>query len=1052
MPGMVVEALGPRVTVAEWRADDETRQRFAVVGALSAAAAPVPWTQLLPEDLPDEQARQWLLPAVYRRLKEGRGEFLAELRPAVALFLRFGGLDYDGDAAAGEKLSAYIRQVQRVLAEYDGNLLGLTIGDKGSYLYAAFGAPVAHEDDARRAVSAALELQALPLGFTDRGVQIGISQGRVRTGAYGGALRRTYGVLGNDVNLAARLMQAAAPGQTLVSPVTRQAVGDAFAWEALGALTVKGREAPVPVFRLQGVRARETARLQGPKYALPMVGREAELSLIMQKFDLALSGHGQVIGLSAEAGMGKTRLLAEVIAQANARRVVGYGGECQSYGMNTAYLVWHNIWRGFFALEATAGLDDQVFALEVQLRLINPDLVPRAPLLGSVLNLPIPDNDFTRTFDAKLRKTSLEALLVDCLRARAREAPLFLALEDCHWLDPLSHDLLEVVARAIVGLPVLVLMAYRPPDLQRLQAPRVSALPHFTEIALTEFTPAEAERLIRLKLERGFGEQRAAPAVLVERVRERAQGNPFYIEELLNYLHDRGIDPADQQALEQLDLPASLHSLILSRIDQLTESQKITLKVASVIGRLFRAAMLWGVYPQLGAFEQILADLDVLNKLDLTPVDSPEPEISYLFKHVVTQEVAYESLPYAQRAFLHDQIGQYLERTSPEAIDQLINLLAFHYDRSENTLKKREYLLRAGQAAQAAYANAAAIDYFQRVLPLLPPAEQAAVMRRLGQVLELVGKWREAGAYYRQALELAEQLDDRQGQAQAQVLMGELLRKQGQYDEARRWLAQAQAGFEALGDRSGVAQVFHYLGSLASQQGDHASASGLYEASLAIRRELGEQPGIASLLSNLGIVARSQGDYARARRLHQESLAIRRELGNKWAIGVSLNNLANVAIDLGEFQEARTRLEEALRLMREVGDRYVIATFLDNLGNAARALQDYAAAGRLYRESLEMAREFADRWLLAYVLEDVGVLAAATRRPETALRLAGAAAALREAIRAPLSAAEREKLERGLAAARQALAAAAQADLVEQGRALPMEAAVDEALTALGRE
>lgn len=1060
-----VAALGDRVQVVAWRRDDETGQRFAVISGLVNGDIAAPWPPLPPDALSEERLRPWLLPLVYERLRTGQGEFLAELRPAVALFLRFGGIKYDADEEAGTKLDTFVRHVQRILARYEGTLLQLTIGDKGSYLYAAFGAPLAHEDDAVRAASAALELRALAptLDFISH-VQIGISQGRMRTGAYGGTMRRTYGVLGDEVNLAARLMQAAGPGQILVSKVAQQGAAEAFTWENMPDIQVKGKAEPVPIFSLIKLKEHHAVRLQEPKYALPMVGREAELALIEQKLAQVLQRRGQLIGITAEAGMGKSRLVAEAIRMASELGLVGYGGECQSYGTNTSYLVWQSIWRGLFDLDPAWSLDARVHALETQLGSIDPMLVPRLPLLGAVLNLSIPDNDLTRSFDAKLRKTSLETLLVDYLRARARETPLFLVLEDCHWLDPLSHDLLEVIGRAIADLPVLLILAYRPLELGRLyptgtgtgtgtshpagtaHALRVSQLPHFTEVQLADFTPGEAEQLIGLKLAQFLGSQAEVPPALIERITERAGGNPFYIEELLNYIRDRGISPQDGQALKQLELPTSLHSLILSRIDQLTESQKITLKVASVIGRLFKAAMLWGVYPQLGDQQRVKADLDALSSLDLTPLDAPEPELVYLFKHIVTQEVAYETLPYATRAMLHGQIGQYIEGTYPDSLDQYIDLLAFHYDRSQNEAKKREYLLKAGQAAQADYANAAAINYYQRVLRLLPAAEQVTVMLKLGQVLELVGEWDEAGDLYRQALDVAEQLDDRQAQARCQTAAGELLRKQGRYAEASTWLERARAGFEEVHDEVGVGQTLHYNGSLAAQQGNYVAARNLYEQSLEIRQKLGDKPNIANLLSNLGIVARFQGDYALARSIQEEALAIRRELGDRRAIAVSLNNLGNVALDQGDYAEARSRLEEAVALQREVGDRAYIANALNNLGNVARAQGDYTAAYSLYCESLDIVHELEIKWDLAYLLEDIGCLASLQEEPQRALRLVGAAAALRETIGQPLSPVEQAKLERMLEPARQRLGKAGQASAQAEGKAMSLEEAIAYAL------
>jgi predicted ATPase/class 3 adenylate cyclase len=1041
----VINQIGNYLELSELRHDHG--QRFAVVSQITPQAqAEVeldPWPDLADDALTDDQVRPWLLPPVYDRLNAGKGEFLAELRPAVILFLSFGGIDYDGDEAAGAKLDTYMNWVQTILARYEGYMLQLTVGDKGSYLYSAFGAPTAHEDDAVRAASAALELRALPanLDFVEQ-VKIGIGQGQIYTGAYGGTMRRTYGVMGDDVNLAARLMQAAEPDQILMSEAAWQATRNIFAGEKLPPLRVKGKSQPVAVYSLNGSKTHYGMHLQELNYALPMVGREAELGLIEQKLTRALAGHGQLIGLTAEAGMGKSRLVAEIIHLAHARQMVGYGGECQSYGTNISYIVWQPIWRGFFELDPGWDVADQINHLEQQLTLIDPALAPRLPLLEIVLNLPIPDNDLTSSFDAKLRKASLEALLIDCLRARARQTPLLLVFEDCHWLDPLSHDLLEEIGRAIVDLPVLLVMAYRPPEVERLQAPRVSSLSHFTEIQLVDFTPQEADRLITLKLNQFSNTKTEVPTELVERITARAQGNPFFIEELLNYLHDQDFDPYDLQTLARLELPTSLHSLILSRIDQLTETQKSLVKIASVIGRLFRAAWLWGVYPDLGEPVRIKADLETLSRMDFTPLDTPEPELTYLFKHVVMQEVAYESLPYATRAMLHEQLAWFIERVYHQTLEQFIDLLAFHYERSQNEAKKREYLRKAGEAAQSDYANEAAISYYKRLLPLLPVDEQVTIILKLGEVLQLVGHWQEAGTLYQEALALTEQLGDQSARAWCQTATGELMRKQGLYAEAATWFEQAQAAFETMNDQTGLSQVLHFSGNLAAQQGDYKMSRDLYEKSLAIRRNLEDKVNIANLLNNLGLDAHEQGYHELAHQLYQESMELRYQLGNKWAIATSLNNLGNLALDQGDYVQARRQLEEAVRIQREVGDRRFLANALHSLANATRAQEDYEMARSRYVEGLVISRDLGDKWLLCYLLEDIGGLAARQGQAERALHLVGAATALREAINAPLPPADKEKLEQHLITARQASGDAADIMMAE-GRAMSLEQAIE---------
>jgi len=1045
-PGAVV-SLGDEVRIAAWRSDEQTAGRFGVVEALVHPVATSPWPETPLDDSELKGVRPWLLPPVYERLSSGQGEFLAELRPAVALFVRFGGIDYDRDERAGAKLGAYIRWVQSVLVHYGGYLLQLTMGDKGSYLYAVFGAPIAHEDDAVRAVSAALNLQDLPAemdGITN--VQIGISRGRMRTGAYGGSRRRTYGVLGDDVNLAARLMQAAEPGQILVSPTARQATREVFAWQDLPAIRVKGKAEPVPVYSPLSVRMRRALCAHRAEYALPMVGRKTELARIEEKLALALQGQGQIFGITGEAGIGKTRLVAEVIRVACDAGLVGYASECESYGTNTSYLVWQPIWRALFDVDPGWTTARQVSRVETQLEAIDPTLAPRLPLLGVLLNLVIPDNDLTRTFDAKLRKASLETLLVDCLRAYANKPPLLLVLEDCHWLDPLSHDLLEVLGRAIYDLPVLMVLAYRPPEVQRLDLPRVNRLGHFYQVELGEFTPQETERLIAFKLEQFSGAEAKVPPGLLERIADRAEGNPFYVEELMNYLRDRGIDPQDSRAWRGLDLPESLDKLILSRLDQRPESQRTILRVASVIGRVFRAVLLWATYPEVGVQERVLADLEDLCRLDLTRADTPEPELAYLFKHIVTQEVAYESLPYATRARLHGQLAQHIEETYHETLNQYVDLLAFHYDRSENQAKRREYLLKAADAAQADYANQAAMDYYQRLLPLLSPEERVPVTLKLGHVLELVGEWGEAEARYREALALAEELEDGLSLAWSQAALGELRRKQGQYPDAAEWFEVARAGFGALGEQAGSGQVLQYAGTLAAQQGDYETARALWGESLLIRQALDDKAHISALYNNLGLVAHWEGDLDAARAFYEQSLEIHHELGDKWALAISLNNLGYLAIEQKDYEWARIQLRASLNLQREVGDRHYLADTLTNLGIVARDLGDYREARELLGEGLAINVELDNRVGTAYVLEEIAGLAVLLGRARLALRLSGAAGSLREKIGAPLPPAEQSRLEGLLQPAREALDPPAIAAAVAEGRAWSLGQAIEGAL------
>jgi len=1033
-----LESLDGVVELAETRVDEETGRRCGVLRRLLAEPPETP-APPLEAPLDEEVVARWLLPAVYERMRAGRGEFLAELRSAIPVFVRFGGIDYDDDPAAADQLDDFVRRAQRVFDTYGGNVLQLTLGDKGAYLYGVFGSPLAHEDDAARAAAAALELRELEATTAAAGIQIGIAQGRLRSGTYGHAQRRTFVCLGDAVNLAARLMSQAPPGRIHVSEAVRRRAGDAFAWEELPEVTLRGKAEPIVPYALVGRTRRPAARQL--RHRLPMVGRDRELAYLRARLDEACAGDGAVVGVSAEAGMGKSRLVAELAREVRRRGHLVAFGECQAFGRHTSYFAWREIWRTLFGLQTDDPQPAQRARLEAQLTAIDPELVARMPLLGPVVDLTIPDNELTRALDAKLRKTSLEGLLAACLQARAEEAPLVLVLEDCHWLDELSRDLLVTLARAAASLRVLLVLAYRPPSAAD-DALGVEMLPHFSAIELASLDDRDATLLLGSKLAEIAGPGAEPPPALVELVLHRSQGNPFYVEELLNYIEAQGIDVADAGELRRLELPESLNSLILSRIDRLSEGPRRTLKVASVIGRVFRAPLLPRVYPELGDLAAVEAELDRLRAADLVTPDV-EADRSWLFKHVVTQEVTYESLPFAIRETLHEAAALAVEAGGPAAVEQNLDLLAHHYWRSANEGKKREYLERAGEAAAARYANAAAIDYFERLVTLETGPKRAAALLRIGSVLELTGDWARAGAVDAEALGLAQAAGDRALEARGETALAEVARKTGRFDEARERLERAGGIFATAGDEAGVGRVLHLQGTLAAQRGGYGEARQRYLASVAIRERIGDRAGLAALLSNLGIVEEYEGHYEASRAYHERALALRTELGDRWGIGVSQANLGMIASLQGRYEEARQRLEEGIRLNREVGDPWMLALCQNNLGNATRGLGDNAAARRHYGEAMRAYRERDDRWAIAFLLEDVGVLAARVGAHERGLRLLGAADAVRAEIGAPRPPALEDELEREFARSHRALGEGA-----EPVRALGREAGFEAAVAA----
>ncbi|HUB72349.1 MAG TPA: AAA family ATPase, partial [Acidimicrobiales bacterium] len=944
-----------------------------VVGALSGPAPvlkpPMPYPKLS-----RAVVKQWLLPAVYQRMRSGRGEFLSELRPAVPVFVRFGGIDFDNDVEAHLLLDHFIRRAQRVIDSYGGNVLQLTIGDKGAYLFAVFGCPLAHEDDAARACAAALEVLDLELGTAATGLQVGVSSGRVRSGAYGHSHRRAFTCLGDAVNIAARLMQAAPPGQVYLTTGVARDAGGSFNFEDLPPLTVKGKSATVSARRLVGRSGRAIQRLERP--VRPMVGRSAELGQLVELGERARAGNGQVLGLVAEAGMGKSRLTEEGVRLLSARGMRAFAGAAASVGSATSYLAWQSVWAMLFGIEPEG---DPVPQLEKALSQVDPSLLPRLPLLGAVLGVPVEDNELTRNFDAKLRKSSLESLLSRYLTLRAKCEPLVLVLEDCHWLDPLSSDLLDVLARVVPSLPVLVLLNYRPGP---FKAP---ALRHTTVLELDRLDPGSCRELVVARLTELYGPETKPSEPMLEKLLSRAEGNPFYLEELVNYLYGQGVNLADAAGAASLELPGSLASLVLSRIDALAEPPRRVLKVASVVGREFGFESLNAAHPRLGARRAVIGHLSRLCARDLLMREEPASD-NYAFKHAVIHEVAYESLPFAMRARLHGRIGAWLELTSPEALD----LLAHHFWHSADETKKRVYLRRAGEAAEARYANDTAIDYYRRLAGLLPDEDRGEVLRKLGVVLELRGDWAGSEAAYTEALRLAEALDD--GGAAAWSLVGRSVatRRLGRYDDAAADLDAAARNFQAIGDTPGMARVAHVRGVVSYQRGELDEAWEQLQLSLVLWKEIGNREAEARVLDSLAVAAIYRENYEVAADLGQQVLDLWSALGHRWGVAISHLNLGVHALLREEYALATSHEETALAILLETGDTYNVAQVRHNLGDIARDTGDRATAGEHYAAALEMFRDLGDRRGLCMVYEAIALLLAGSA-PLDALRLVGAA-------------------------------------------------------------
>ena len=1039
-------SIADTATITEWRTNPSTAERFAVVTALQHIYAPV--EQVPATMLPESEVSAWVLPPVYARLQNEGGRFLAELRPAVALFLKFTGLDYDCDLAAAEKLRQYIGWVQGVINRYEGALIQLTTGDKGSYLYAAFGAPIAHDDDLRRAAMAALELRTPPTHCPFiTSIQIGISQGAMRVGAYGSNTRRTYGVLGDETVVAARLMSHAAPGQVVVSQIVADALEHEFQYQTLGEFQLKGKPAPQPLYALIQPMAR--ARQLLDLYPTPLVGRTTELATVTAELNIVQQGQGRLVRIEGSAGVGKSHLVAAVAQQAMNQ---GFGviiGACQSTNQDTAYAAIRLAMRALVGLDTIEALsvDAQIAHVTATITAINPAWALRLPLLRDLLTLPIPDNATTAAFDARLRYEALISLVVDLVQSYAQRQALLLLFEDIHWMDEASQGVTLALARMLHTVPLLLLLVQRPPV--REHEPflyEIATLAPQLHLHLEELTPTGIAALVQQRLDRVASATPISPLAL-SLIQAQTQGNPFFAEELIDAMLDSAhlqqqdnrwhLAPSITQRLRnsgcltrldgqevvatgaplstvELGMPSTIQGVILARLDRLPEPVKLTLKVASVIGRVFEYDLLVRAHPVAKADVLLVQQLETLLQRDFARLESPKPRRTYLFKHNITQEVVYQTLLTDQRQELHLAVAKTLEGLQPDNVEDLA-LHFYNSDLHQHTVRSKalHYLDAAGLRAKHDYANETALSYFNRALAV---EERPSWLQAKVEVLHILGRRDEEavtlhslaqqqttsqfdlallwGKYYaemsdytqaataiQQALDLAKRSADQEGQARCLARLGMLAWRQGINEEAEQLYRAGLAMVEDIANyRSVEAEVRYGLGLVYRQQGKFHEAWSAFERDLVLNQQLDNLQFEARARNALGGIEHLQKNFHEAIRYYQQALVIREQIGDRAGVGASLLNIAQNFSALGNYHEAEPMLREALQIQKALNNQWWQAITFNELGILQFTIGNLVESRRSLEQGLALDQEGIQSYLLCnlgQVLRDMNELRSA---------------------------------------------------------------------------
>lgn len=991
----IVAAIGAAAT---W---GESREGFRPLLALAAPAQAVP-VEIVPlPETPVAALQPYFPPDLFTWLSGAQGQLQAELRPVVSAFVRFEGLDYEHDPDVAAKLNAYVTMLQRSAAYYGGNLMRLDYGDKGNMAHVIFGAPVAHEDDEIRAVGWILEAQAAvqDLPFI-AGQTIGATRGQVYAGVLGGALRRGYTLMGDEVNASARLMQACQRGQALVSQRIIKAAQKQYLFHQFPGFQVKGKYEPIPV-------GTPVAALPPGQQLLaegPLLGREHELATLLNALETMLKGNGSVVRLEGAAGTGKSRLAGEFMHQALERGVHTLMGSAQSVGQKTAYLAWRDIFRVLFGLQSAWPAQQQARQIEMQLRWLNPDWLLRAPLLGDVLGIPLADNPTTAALTPQLRQQALFALIEELLARMAEQIPLLIVLEDCQWLDEASTALIHALAANLSTARVMLVCLHRPPEAEVLVLPKLGLAANYLHLQLEELPPEAVRQLATAHL---GGE---LPPDILKMIEERSQGNPFFVKELAETLREAShLRFEDGRwvlvgSVQNLNLPDSIQGVILARLDRLDEGAKLTLKVASVVGRRFAIQLIEHIHPEDVALQMLLSEIEKLEQRDITQTEIPQ-EIEQ-FKSNAMWEVTYATLLYAQRQALHRAVAQWYEAafTNPADLQPYYPLLAHHYRFAGESARERHYAVLAGQQAAHDYANREALEFLGRALVLTPDealeerytllllregvndilgereaqkydldalqtlaetlgdtARQAEVALRRANYAEGTGDFAAAVSLVQQAITEAQETGVADYEAAAYLRWGRMLWKQGDFAAARTQLERALALAQEHAIYKIEAEGLLNLGIVAAQQGQPDAARGYWEQTLTLCRLQGDQFTAHKPLNNLGLLAWMQNDLVQAQNFYEQSLAICRTVGYREGEASLLNNLGLIAIDRGNYGASKGYFEQALQLNRKLGNRWLEALALDNLGLVSRMLGSYEKAQAYFEQALRLNRELGNR-------------------------------------------------------------------------------------------
>jgi tetratricopeptide (TPR) repeat protein len=914
---------------------------------------------------------------------------VGEFRTVISVFIAFEGVP--NHALLNKFAGVVIEQINN----FSGYFKEIDFGDKGGVMTCFFGAPVSFENNIDRALEF---IHALNQELYELRAQYGVqfkaaaTEGTAYTGLIGGRERLQYAAVGNRVNLAARIMSYGAWEEVLVDGEIQK--NRNFSFQHRGDIKYKGVKGDVPTYILMG---RNESRQQ--VYSENMVGRDAEMFRLIDFTTPLLEGRPTGIAyVFGEAGIGKSRLSYELKeALLRDQKVQWYTCPADQI-LRKPFNPFIYFLKNYFdqSLEKNTARNLQRFEARFQQLLdklqgisdahaLRDDLIRTKSVLAAQVGIVYFDSLWEQ-LDARGRYQNTIQSIIDLFLAESLIRPVTIELEDTHWIDENSQELLVELIRYLKRYPIFLLMTSRYGDdgqKQMLLDPLLLETHQVRgplEIDLNVLQPEAVRQFAEIKLQGTISD------TFFELLQRAANSNPFYLEQLLEYF-------SEQQLMhkvnglwnikdENIQLSSSINSILTARIDRLSSLVKETVKAAAVIGREFEVTVLTEVMKYNEEFSKNNPDVELLTEqigvAEKVQIWRAMNELRYIFRHSLLREAAYSMQLRARLQQLHKLIAEAIERLYADRIDERFVDLAFHYEQAGVFDKTCSYLRKAGDYARRNFQNQQALDLYEKLLHLLGSeqdvASQIKTLLKKGKIQELIGKWDECELTYKNALELAKQHRDVILLGRAHNSMGRVVMLRGDYTEAMRYYQKSVLLFESVDDKFGFAEVYGNLGNLYFRQGKYEEAKKYFQNALAIGQEVRGYIVDSQIVANLGLTYMNQGNYDEGIRQQQEQLAYCQAHNDKPGMATIHTYIGIVLQEKGDYEEALFHFQAGLDLATELGNKHLTAVGIGNIGLIFERQGKYNDAMELYVKDLALTEELGDKQGQSIALGFIGQL------------------------------------------------------------------------------